>query len=108
MSIKIKINSERPEPIKVIIKPNKVEETIELKARKSLGGDILIYDQYRGTFYQTGDNQAYIKGRNTIFINYQNEMHFEAMGVKLDRVVTFFDTNCSIIKEVKDKYYLNK
>lgn len=44
MSIKIKINSERPEPIKVIIKPNKVEETIELKARKSLGGDILIYD----------------------------------------------------------------
>lgn len=44
MAINIKISQEKPEPIKVIVRPNKVEETIQLKARKSLGGDIMIYD----------------------------------------------------------------
>ena len=44
MAINIKISQDKPEPIKVVIKPNKVEETIQLQARKSLGGDIMIYD----------------------------------------------------------------
>jgi hypothetical protein len=43
MSINIKLGAKEP-PIKIIIKQNKIEETIELKARKSLAGDILIYD----------------------------------------------------------------
>ena len=44
MAIKIKINPDKPEPIVVRVKTNKVEETIQLQARKSLGGDIMIYD----------------------------------------------------------------
>jgi len=43
MAINIKIG-EKPAPIKVVIKHNKVEETIQLQARKSLNGDIMIYD----------------------------------------------------------------
>ena len=43
MAINIKIGEKEP-PIKIIVKKNKVEETIQLKARKSLNGDILIYD----------------------------------------------------------------
>ena len=43
MAINIKLGASDP-PIKVTIKQNLVEETIELKARKSLAGDIMIYD----------------------------------------------------------------
>ena len=43
MAINIKIGRKEP-PIKITIKTNKVEETIQLQARKSLNGDIMIYD----------------------------------------------------------------
>ena len=43
MAINIIIGEKEP-PITVVIKKNKVEETIQLKAKKSLGGDIMIYD----------------------------------------------------------------
>ena len=43
MAINIKIGEKEP-PIKIIIKKNKVEETIQLMARQTLGGDIMIYD----------------------------------------------------------------
>ena len=67
--------------------------------------DILIYDEYRKNFYQTGDNEIYIKGRETILLNYQDGMHFEAIGVKLDKIRTFFSSDCSIIKKIKKIYY---
>jgi len=44
MAISVTIGQQKTDPIKVTIKTNKVEETIQLKARKSLGGDIMIYD----------------------------------------------------------------
>ena len=44
MAIKITLGQQKPNPIRVTIKTNKVEEKIQLKARKSLGGDIMIYD----------------------------------------------------------------
>ena len=43
MAINIIIGEKEP-PITVVIKKNTVEETIQLKAKKSLGGDIMIYD----------------------------------------------------------------
>jgi len=43
MAINITIGQKEP-PITVTIKTNKVEETIQLRARKSLNGDIMIYD----------------------------------------------------------------
>jgi len=43
VAINIKIGRKEP-PIKITIKTNKVEETIQLQARKSLNGDIMIYD----------------------------------------------------------------
>ena len=69
--------------------------------------DIIIYDEINKNFYNTGDLEIYHKGRNTVFINYQSELHFEAMGIKLDKIRTFFDSKCPIIKEIKDKYYKN-
>ena len=44
MAINITVGEKKTDPIKVTVKTNKVEETIQLKARKSLGGDIMIYD----------------------------------------------------------------
>lgn len=67
--------------------------------------DIIIYDEFDKKFYNTGDLEIYHKGRNTIFINYQREAHFEAMGIKLDKIRTFFDSECSIVKEIKQKFY---
>ena len=67
--------------------------------------DIIIYDEFDKNFYNTGDIEAYHKGRNTIFINYQREAHFEAMGIKLDKIRTFFNSECSIVKEIKEKFY---
>tara|TARA_R100001463_G_scaffold89276_1_gene144010 strand:- start:4 stop:573 length:570 start_codon:yes stop_codon:yes gene_type:complete len=43
MTIKIKLGDNDP-PIKIKIKESPAEETIQLNARKSLGGDIMIYD----------------------------------------------------------------
>ena len=67
--------------------------------------DILIYDEYRKNFYRTGDDEIYIKGRETILLNYQDGMHFEAVGVKLDKIRTFFSSDSSIIKKIKKIYY---
>lgn len=67
--------------------------------------DIIIYDQYEEKFYNTGDLEAYHKDRNTVIINYQKEAHFEAMGIKLDKIRTFFDKDCPIVKEIKEKFY---
>lgn len=67
--------------------------------------DIIIYDEFDKKFYNTGDLEIYHRGRNTIFINYQREAHFEAMGVKLDKIRTFFDSECYIVKEIKEKFY---
>ena len=67
--------------------------------------DIIIYDEFDKKFYNTGDLEIYHKGRNTVFINYQREAHFEAMGIKLDKIRTFFDSECSIVKEIKQKFY---
>jgi hypothetical protein len=68
--------------------------------------DILFYDENKKEFYQTGDLEIYHKNRNTILINYQDDYHFEAMGINLDKIRTFFDPNCHIIKEIKEKFYL--
>tara|TARA_Y100000034_G_C6840863_1_gene380424 strand:+ start:192 stop:761 length:570 start_codon:yes stop_codon:yes gene_type:complete len=43
MAINISIGQKEP-PITVTVKTHKVEETIQLQARKSLNGDIMIYD----------------------------------------------------------------
>lgn len=43
MAIDIKIG-QKEEPIKVTIKQETIEETVALKVRKSLAGDIMIYD----------------------------------------------------------------
>ena len=67
--------------------------------------DIMIYDEYDKKFYNTGDLEIYHKNRNTVIINYQREAHFEAMGIKLDKIRTFFDSDCSIIREIKEKFY---
>lgn len=68
--------------------------------------DILFYDESKQQFYQTGDLEIYHKNRNTVLINYQDEYHFEAMGIKLDKIRTFFDPSCHIIKNIKEKFYL--
>lgn len=65
--------------------------------------DIIIYDEQDKNFYNTGDLELYHKGRNTVIINYQREAHFEAMGIRLDKIRTFFDSECSVIKEIKQK-----
>ena len=65
--------------------------------------DIIIYDEYAKKFYKTGDLEIYHKGRNTVIINYQSETHFEAMGIKLDKIRTFFKSDCPIIKEIKEE-----
>jgi len=44
MAINITVGQQKTDPIKVTVKVNKVEETIQLQARKSLAGDIMIYD----------------------------------------------------------------
>lgn len=68
--------------------------------------DILFYDESKQEFYQTGDLEIYHKNRNTILINYQNEYHFEAMGVKLGENYTVFSPDCDIIKDIKKEYYV--
>ena len=73
---------------------------------EQLNIDILFYDENRKEFYQTGDLEMYHKNRNTVLINYQNEAHFEAMGVKLSELYTLFSPECDIIKNIKKEYYL--
>ena len=65
--------------------------------------DIIIIDQKTGKVYNTGDKEIYFKGRNTIIINYIENMHFESMGlVTSEGVKTFFSPDCQIIKDLKN------
>lgn len=70
--------------------------------------DILIYDQYKNNFYITGDNEIYLKGRNTVLINYLSETHFETMGVINNKINTFFSPDSPVILDIKNNFYKKK
>ena len=44
--------------------------------------NIIIVSQKEKDFYYTGDNEIYIKKRDSVFINYIDQAHFETLGVK--------------------------
>ena len=64
--------------------------------------DIYIFRESTGKFYPLGDLEGYYKGRKSIIINYQDDVHFEAMGVKMDKIRTLFDPECKFVKKIKD------
>ena len=65
--------------------------------------DIIIIDQKTKKVYNTGDKEIYFKGRNTVIINYIENMHFESMGlITNEGIKTFFSSDCKIIKDLKN------
>ena len=105
MTIKIKLGDVDP-PIKITIKKSPVEETIQLKARRSLGGDIMIYDhddidivimpdnkkvltfaiQYCGDHVYEGQNRffAFLRKRGVIdYDSIQGGTIFSSMEAKI-------------------------
>jgi len=66
--------------------------------------DIIIIDERRGDVYQTGDKETYFKDRDTIIINYIDEVHFETIAISTPELVTFFDKDSEIIRELKRRY----
>jgi len=65
--------------------------------------DIIIVDQKTKKVYNTGDKEIYFKGRNTVIINYIENMHFESMGlITNEGIKTFFSSDCQIVKDLKN------
>lgn len=52
--------------------------------------------------YKTGDKELLFQDRNTIFINYIEQGHFESLGIMTDDgMKTYFSKNSPIVKEIK-------
>ena len=67
---------------------------------KVLDLNIFIISNGTNTLYNLGDDEIYYKkNRNSVFINYINEAHFETLGVKTSQgVKTFFSPDSGIMK----------
>ena len=67
--------------------------------------NIFIIDSNKRDLYRLGDNELYYKNRNSVFINYIDQTHFETAGVVThEGVRTFFDKNSEIIDSIKKIY----
>lgn len=62
---------------------------------------IIIYNRTGGV-YKTGDKELFFKKRNTIFIYYYDQAHFEAMSVETKNgPKTLFDYDTNIVQDIK-------
>ena len=63
------------------------------------GINIIIISSKEKDIYRTGDKELLFKKRNTIFINYIDQCHFETLGVQTkDGLKTIFHYDSKIIK----------
>lgn len=67
---------------------------------KVLDLNIFIITHNTNTIYNLGDNEIYYKkNRNSVFINYINQAHFETLGIKTpDGLKTLFSPSSPIMK----------
>ena len=85
-----------------------------LKSRRWLNGNylelfsnmlqlnIIVISSKEKDLYRTGDKEITIQDRDTIFINYIDQAHFESIGVETeDGLKTLFGKNSKIVKDVK-------
>jgi len=67
--------------------------------------DIFIINQNRQELYQTGDKEIYIKGRDSVVINYIDNLHFESAGLESNgKIITLFHRDSPVIKKLKKLY----
>ncbi len=73
----------------------------QFKVSKSAVNIIIIYNR-TGGIYKTGDKELFFKKRNTIFIYYYDQTHFEAMSVETkEGQKTLFDYDTNIVRDIK-------
>ena len=67
---------------------------------KVLDLNIFIVTHNTNTLYNLGDDEIYYKkDRNSVFINYINQAHFETLGINTpDGIKTFFSPQSEIMK----------
>lgn len=64
--------------------------------------DIYIINSEDGTIYMNGDKDLFYKNRKSVIIKYIDQVHFESVGFKGEKIETLFDKNCYIIKELRN------
>jgi hypothetical protein len=69
--------------------------------------DIYIINN-NGEVYNLGDNDIYYKNRKSVILKYIDQAHFEAVGIKFNKIETLFDNNFFIIKKLRDKMNIKK
>ena len=64
--------------------------------------NIIVISSKEKDLYRTGDKEITIQDRNTIFINYIDQAHFESIGIATsDGIKTFFDKDSEVVENVK-------
>lgn len=68
--------------------------------------NIIIVSQKEKDFYYTGDHELLIKKRDTIFVNYIDQTHFETMGLSNGSYfTTLFNFNTEIVDDAVKLLY---
>ena len=99
-------NALKLENMKKFLKSNQWFNSLFLELISNIFNiNIYIIDSRTKDLYRLGDNELHYKKRNSIFINYIDQQHFETAGVVTDiGIRTFFDENSEIIESVKKIY----